>query len=100
VTRTTGVACAVGLYGAAFASLLSNHDITHAVMLIGDTTGVGFLSRILVGFPLIYHYAAGVRHIYWDKNPQELNVQQVTLQSKILIGGSTALAIILGFVRL
>ena len=51
------------------------------------------LAKFAVSFPLIYHYAAGVRHLYWDETAKGINNVDVELSSKIVIGGSIVASI-------
>ena len=53
------------------------------------------LAKFAVAFPLVYHYGAGVRHLYWDETASGINTNDVQLSSQILIGGSVALSILI-----
>ena len=57
-----------------------------------------FPAKAAVGFPLIYHYMAGLRHMWWDHakygnqadKDSPLEVPAVERSSKLLLGGSAA----------
>ncbi len=58
------------------------------------------VAKAMVGFPLVYHTAAGVRHLYWDYTAKDLDLPSVEKSSKALIGASAALSLILAFVKI
>ena len=80
---------------------------------------VGFLvvpTKMIVGFPFIYHYAAGMRHLvciplpiiknlslwqcffqYWDKTAEGLTNEQAEMTSRALIAGTGLLTLAAAF---
>lgn len=83
-TRFTGVGLTVGFYGASVYALLGG-DVpalldsfkvaAPAVVLAG--------SKFVVGFPLVYHWLGGLRHMYIDRNPGMLNNDSIEMSSKV-----------------
>jgi succinate dehydrogenase/fumarate reductase cytochrome b subunit len=55
---------------------------------------------MLVAFPLVYHSAAGIRHLYWDRTAKGLDLQSVELSSKALLIGAGVVSFLLGFYSL
>lgn len=74
---------------------LGGGDASSVMSTIGNTAGLGMLAKFAVSFPLVYHYAGGIRHVMWDKNPEMLQNEDVTQSSYILVGASTAVSVAL-----
>lgn len=63
---------------------------------------IAFPLKFLVAYVIIYHYLGGLRHVVWDSHKignnadrtSLLEVPKVEISSKILLGGSAALALI------
>ena len=62
-------------------------DVPYLMNAVGSSM-VGPLAKILVAFPLVYHYLGGLRHYMWDKDPGMLSTPDVTRSSYILFGAS------------
>jgi succinate dehydrogenase (ubiquinone) cytochrome b560 subunit len=73
-------------------------DVPALMSSIGDITVVGNVAKFAVGFPLIYHYLGGVRHLIWDNNPDLLENTKVEQSSYILVGASVVLSVGLALV--
>mmetsp|Transcript_20631 Transcript_20631/g.36670 ORF Transcript_20631/g.36670 Transcript_20631/m.36670 type:complete len:154 (+) Transcript_20631:110-571(+) len=71
-TRITGVMLTVGVYGIGIGALVGA-DMPMIAAQIGSS-GIGPLVKAGVAFPLTYHTLAAVRHVYWEKYPEGLNV--------------------------
>lgn len=82
-------------------------DLPSAVESLRDSgPGLMIPLKTLIAFPLVYHYAAGLRHIIWDKHSigdqadkhSLLENPKVDLSSKIVIGisavGTAGLALL------
>ena len=52
---------------------------------------VAGMAKVVVGFPLVYHYLGGVRHLVWDHYPAVLSNIGVEKASYALAGGSVVL---------
>jgi len=48
-----------------------------------------------ISFPVIYHTAAGIRHVIWDTKAQHLDLESVNKSSKYLLAGSAVAALAL-----
>jgi succinate dehydrogenase (ubiquinone) cytochrome b560 subunit len=77
---------------------LAGADVPALMSSIGDITVVGNVAKFAVGFPLIYHYLGGVRHLIWDNNPDLLENTKVEQSSYILVGASVVLSVGLALV--
>jgi len=49
-------------------------------------------AKFSVAFPIVYHYAGAIRHLYWDMTPDSLTNEDVEKHSWWLFGGSTVLS--------
>jgi succinate dehydrogenase (ubiquinone) cytochrome b560 subunit len=88
--RITGVALSVGSLGVASLELYSS-GTTQQLMsqLAMSGSVVGGMAKCVMGFPLVYHYLGGVRHLIWDYFPDKyLNNVDVEKASYVLVGGS------------
>ena len=94
--RVTGVLLSVGVTGIGAATLMGL-DAPALLQLIGSTP-VAPIFKFAVAFPLTYHYAGGLRHIYWDKVPEAVTNEDVAKSSYLLFGGSGLVSLILAFV--
>ena len=100
MNRITGVALSVGVTGIGALALVGA-DVPSVMSSIGSITVIGTVAKFSVGFPLIYHYLGGVRHLIWDKMPEAtLTNEDVSKASYALLGSATALSVILAFVRI
>ena len=92
--RVTGVALSVGVTGIGCITLLGG-DAPMLMSTIGSSM-VGPLAKIVVSFPLVYHYLGGVRHYLWDNDPEMLGNEAVTKSSYYLFGATGAITLMLG----
>eukprot|EP00947_MAST-08B_sp_MAST-8B-sp1_P006301 g6301.t1 len=77
---------------------LAGADVAAFVGDIQQSAALGPVARFTVGFPLVYHYVAGIRHVYWDKNPEALTNEDVYKTSVMVMAGSLGLSGVLAFV--
>jgi len=95
VNRTTGVMLYTGLATTATYVLFTQHCdlpvLIHSFSV--DHPYVLSVVRGLVAGPLLYHYLAGLRHLYWDYTAKGMDLATVELSSKILIATSIILTI-------
>lgn len=96
--RVTGFMLSVGVTGIAGLSL-AGFDTAATAMFINQYS-VACVLKFGVGFPLVYHYLGGLRHIVWDRMPEQLTNEQVQTSSTLLLGGSVALSGALAFVNI
>ena len=99
--RATGVALFVGAAGVAGASLVDPLGAFHAVeALKTGAPGLVPVAKALVAFPVVYHYLAGLRHLYWDSSAKGLDLETVNRGSTILIALAVLLTIALSFIQI
>jgi succinate dehydrogenase (ubiquinone) cytochrome b560 subunit len=96
--RITGVALSVGCLGVASLELVSSgmtqQVFSDLAMSGGGGPFLGGMAKFAVGFPLVYHYLGGVRHLIWDTFPDKyLNNVSVEKTSYVLVGGSLVLSV-------
>merc|ERR1712216_870624 len=96
VNRGTGVMLSVGMTGIG-AMALVGADVPGVMSGIGNS-GVGFIFRFSVCFPLTYHYIAGIRHAMWDAKPESLTNDGVEKSTYAVVGSATALSALAMFV--
>lgn len=89
--RVTGVMLSVGV-SAIGGLTMAGIDPSAVTAAIASYESLVFIPKFAVGFPLVYHYLGGVRHIIWDRNPDALTNEQVEKSSAILMGGSVAIS--------
>ena len=85
----------VGVSGIGVMALLGG-DVPLLMSSIGSSA-IGPLAKMVVSFPLVYHYMGVVRHYLWDNDPEMLKNDAVTQSSYYLFGASGAITLILGF---
>lgn len=99
--RVTGVGMSVGVMGMSFVALAGGCDIPSYVESLKVAAPILMpLLKIVIGFPIVYHTAAGVRHIFWDKTARGLDLPSVEMSSKALVAGSVVVTVILAFYTL
>lgn len=95
INRATGVALSAAVTGAGAVALLG--DLPSTVIAFKEAAPLLVVpAKAALAFPLVYHYAGGLRHIAWDKhsigNQAEksslLDIPKVDLSSKLVIGSS------------
>ena len=95
MNRITGVALSVGVTGIGALALVGA-DVPSVMSSLGSITVIGTLAKFSVGFPLVYHYLGGVRHLVWDKMPEAPPTnEEVSKASYALLRSATALCVIL-----
>jgi succinate dehydrogenase (ubiquinone) cytochrome b560 subunit len=55
------------------------------------------LAKLLVAFPLSWHYVVGLRHLYWDQTTKGLELSDLKQSTPIVMGVAGALSLILAF---
>ena len=89
--RVTGAALSVGTMGVGGLALVGV-DVGSLMTAIGSSA-IGPLAKFSVGFPLVYHYLGGIRHVIWDRKPDLLTNEQVPQSSYILFGSAGIIGI-------
>lgn len=76
-------------------------DASALMNTIGNTPILGTVAKASVAFPLVYHYLGGIRHIMWDKFPdQHLNNESVEKSSYMLFGSSAVITLSLALISI
>lgn len=105
--RATGVMLSVGAGAAAYIAL--SGDLVAAVNAFKTNYPLlVFPAKFAVSFPLVYHYLAGVRHLYWDHyrygnmtdKASPLELEKVTSSSKTLLYSGAAVSALLALYSL
>ena len=96
--RFTGVGLSVGVSATGLLCLLGNPASLPGV-IEGFKSAAPILVpvvKLIVAFPFVYHTAASVRHLVWDKTARGLDLKSVNLTSYAVVGtavvGTVALA--------
>lgn len=99
--RATGVGLSIGVMSMGFVALGGGCDIPSYVECVKTSAPILMpLLKMVVAFPIVYHSAAGVRHIFWDKTARGLDLPSVEMSSKAIIAGSVVVSFLLGFYTL
>lgn len=103
--RATGTAMSVGFAAAGYVALTG--DLPSALAALrADLPAAAFAARLVVSYPLVYHYLGAARHFVWDlhkigdqadKNSL-LEVPKVERSSKLLFASSAVLGLLLAAV--
>lgn len=88
--RVTGGLLTVGMYGIGIGAL-AGMDVTHAMYALGSS-GIAPLAKFAVAFPLAFHTAGGVRHMYWERYPENLSPETQRQASMAVIASSVAVS--------
>ncbi|KAG5179111.1 transmembrane subunit of succinate dehydrogenase/Fumarate reductase, partial [Tribonema minus] len=89
--RITGVALVGGLYGIGALSLVGV-DAQHIMSVIHDSILAGPV-KLVVTFPLIYHYFAAARHTIWDFYPETVENKSVEKSSLLIFAAAGSLSL-------
>ena len=94
INRVTGCMLTVGTFGLASVELVGGSGTSLSLMQTvgGYGTVVPLVGKFAIAFPILYHYAGGLRHFYWDFYPQTITPKGIDQLSYGLIGGSVALS--------
>eukprot|EP00948_MAST-09A_sp_MAST-9A-sp1_P002835 g2835.t1 len=93
--RITGCLLGVGVVGISAASVVGA-DVPLLMSTISQSTSPT-LAKLTVAFPLVYHYVAAIRHIYWDKTVEGFTNADMEKTSYLVAGTSLALTAVAGF---
>eukprot|EP01006_Ploeotia_vitrea_P045496 TRINITY_DN66947_c6_g2_i2.p2 TRINITY_DN66947_c6_g2~~TRINITY_DN66947_c6_g2_i2.p2 ORF type:complete len:190 (+),score=88.98 TRINITY_DN66947_c6_g2_i2:37-570(+) len=96
--RATGVAAWVGFGGGALLATFGSCDIPSYIHAFQTAApALVPIAKGLVAFPLVYHYVAGLRHLFWDETAKGLDLESVDKSSYAVIGASAFLTLALMF---
>ena len=88
--RACGAALSVGMAGCGALTLLGV-DVTTVMFNLGHSD-FSYVCKFGVAFPLVYHYAAGLRHLYWDNTVQGFTNSEMESSSVMLMGSTVVLS--------
>ncbi|KAG9411116.1 hypothetical protein AC1031_016765 [Aphanomyces cochlioides] len=91
--RVTGVALSGG-FAAAAALAAVGADVPALIHTAQEV--IPFftpVSKIVVAFPITYHFLNGARHAFWEQSPEVLEVAKIAPSSYAVFGGAAALSL-------
>jgi succinate dehydrogenase (ubiquinone) cytochrome b560 subunit len=88
--RFTGAALTVGMYSIGIGAL-AGADVASYMNALGHS-GIGPLAKFIVAFPITFHTLGGVRHLYWERFPDNLSPETQRQASVALLASSTVIA--------
>ena len=88
--RVCGAALSVGMAGCGALTILGV-DVTTMMFNLGHGD-FSYVCKFGVAFPLVYHYAAGLRHLYWDNTVQGFTNSEMESSSVMLMGSTVVLS--------
>jgi len=93
--RVTGCALTFGAAGIGMVEIIGGNGATAGLMQEIASTGliVASVAKFSVGFPIVYHYLCGARHLAWDNFPDMLTNVDVEKTSYALVGASALLSL-------
>lgn len=96
--RFTGLGLSVGTYGFATLALFGSCDIPSYVYSFQYNYPILIpIAKLLVAFPFTYHYAAGMRHLYWDYTAKGVDLDSVQKTAQLITGGTALVTLIAMF---
>eukprot|EP00943_MAST-04B_sp_MAST-4B-sp1_P006652 g6652.t1 len=87
LNRATGVSLSMGLAGCGALSLMGA-DVPTLMYEFGHGS-MAPVFKFGVAFPLVYHYAAGIRHLYWDQTVKGFSNEEMQSSSVALLLSTT-----------
>eukprot|EP00466_Bigelowiella_natans_P019180 jgi/Bigna1/52072/estExt_Genewise1Plus.C_50106 len=97
--RITGVLLSIGCAGVGAAAITIDCNVPVIIDSIKTSAPVLVPAmKLCVGFPLVYHYLGGVRHLVWDYTLKGLDISSMEQSSYALFGGSAVISLVLAFV--
>ena len=90
--RATGCALSFGCAGLGLVELVGGTGTSLSLMQTIGSQGwlMATVAKASIGFPIVYHYYAAVRHFMWDNKPEMLENDAVKRSSYMLFGASLA----------
>lgn len=88
----SGYATALGV-----GALVLPNDISHYITMIEGlnlSPATLFIAKVLIAAPFGYHFANGIRHLYWD-TAKGLSIKEVYSTGYTMLAGAAVLTLIL-----
>jgi len=99
--RATGVALYSGIAVAGVIAAFSPAEIPALLEGFKETAPVLVpVAKLLIGFPFVYHYVSGIRHIFWDETAKGLELEKVYTSTYAVMGIAAATSLSLAFVTI
>jgi len=96
--RLTGIGLSAGFGLLAWLALLGSCDIPAYIAAFQSAAPLlVYPTKLIVSFPLAYHYTVGIRHLLWDKTAEGLSLDEVEQSNKIIIGVAATLTLFFTF---
>jgi len=95
--RVTGSVLTVGVIGTALFALGGACNIPAYTACLHSYPILLPVVKITFAFPVVYHYLAGLRHLFWDSTAKGLDLPAVALSTQVLFGSSAIITLLLAF---
>ena len=95
--RTTGLILTTYVSALGIGALVLPHDISHYMAIIEGmnlSPATLLFAKALIAAPFGYHFANGIRHLYWD-TAKGLTIKEVYSTGYAMLGVATALTLLL-----
>ncbi|XP_026318917.1 succinate dehydrogenase cytochrome b560 subunit, mitochondrial-like [Hyposmocoma kahamanoa] len=91
--RATGMALSAYTFGLGIGALVLPNDVSHYIALLENVSpAVLFLAKFCIAAPFGYHFANGIRHLYWD-TARGLTLKEVYSTGYAMLGLATLITI-------
>ncbi|GAB5366258.1 hypothetical protein AAMO2058_001128800 [Amorphochlora amoebiformis] len=97
--RVTGCLLSIGCAGVGAAAMFIDCNVP-ALIEVAKVSAPAVIPavKLMVAFPLTYHYIAGVRHLVWDYTLKGLDIKSMEMSSYLVFGSSAAISLALATV--
>ncbi|KPI94089.1 PREDICTED: succinate dehydrogenase cytochrome b560 subunit, mitochondrial-like [Papilio xuthus] len=95
--RTAGIILSGYASVLGIGALVLPHDVSHYIMMIEGlnlSPATIFLAKFLIAAPFGYHFANGLRHLYWD-TAKGLTIKEVYSTGYAMLATATAITLFL-----
>lgn len=99
--RFTGIGLSIGTAAFASLALFGSCDIPSYVYAFQTSFPILVpVAKLTVAFPFVYHYLAGMRHMYWDYTAKGVDLEAAHKSAQVIIGSSVFLTLLLAIYTL
>ncbi|XP_072932535.1 succinate dehydrogenase cytochrome b560 subunit, mitochondrial-like [Epargyreus clarus] len=95
--RATGIVLSAYASALGIGALMLPHDISHYISIVESmnlSPATIFLAKFILASPLGYHFANGIRHLYWD-TAKGLTIKEVYSTGYAMLAAATAITLFL-----
>lgn len=90
-----GMALSAYACGLGIGALMLPNDVSHYIAQLENVSpAVLFLAKLFIAAPFGYHFANGIRHLYWD-TARGLSIKEVYSTGYAMLGVATLITIAL-----